>query len=240
MNTRSNSTLFFGSLVSLLVGCSAGAPPDAVRLAELCGEHRTDKCEYHHNYVSFYEILFAPIRDQAERVLEIGVLNGDSVRLWRDFFPRAEIFGIDIIDTSQHETERIHTFIADQANREQLQRFVDTHGSGFDIIVDDGGHTMEQQQTSFGFLFPHVRPGGIYIIEDIHTSFPDRYSGFGVNEGGSNSTFTMITRFIREGQFRSAYLTEQELAFLDAAVDQCLYNYRPNRHHSDLFLCFRK
>ena len=229
-------------LMCLLVACRpfGAGESDAPTLAELCEEHRTDKCGHHHNYVELYDVLLAPLRDRAERVLEIGVLHGDSARLWEDFFPRAQIFGIDIVDTSEHQTERIHTFVADQADRAQLQRFIDTHGSGFDLIIDDGGHTMEQQQTSFGFLFPHLRPGGIYIIEDIHTSFPHRYTGFGVEADGRNSTFAMITRFVEAGRFESRYLTEAELVGLNAAVDQCLYHYRPNRHHSDFFLCFKQ
>ena len=156
-----------------LVYAGSSPPVAAQSLTELCETHKTDKCAPDHNYVELYEKFFSPVRNQAKRVLEIGVWRGDSLRLWEEYFPSARIFGIDINDSSRYNTDRIITAIADQANREQLGQFIEAHGSDFDIVIDDGGHTMEQQQTSFGFLFPHVRSGGIYIIEDVHTSFPN-------------------------------------------------------------------
>ena len=228
----------------VLVGCAAVISPKVSErrpsLSELCLEHRTDKCATHHNYVELYEAFFEPLRDRAERVLEIGVFNGDSVRLWEAYFSRAAIFGGDIKNASQHQTERIRTFVADQASREQLAQFLEEHGSEFDIVIDDGGHAMEQQQISFGFLFPHLRSRGIYIIEDIHTSFPELYPGYGVDEDEANSTFTMIIRFIRDGSFSSAYLSAAESELLTSQVDHCLYSYRPGQSHSDFFLCVKK
>lgn len=245
VKNRAYLTLLLYLAVSLSVACAAATGPKVGKrrtptLAKLCLVYDTDKCPDVHNYVEIYDLFFRPRRKRAERVLEIGVLDGDSVRLWEAYFPRATIFGIDIDDTSQYETKRIRTFVADQANREQLSQFIDEHGSTFDIVIDDGGHTMEQQQVSFGFLFPHVRSKGIYIIEDIHTSFPELYSGYGVDEDAGNSTFTMITNFIREGSFSSLYLSAPELADLNSQVDHCLYSYRPDQSHSDLFLCVKK
>jgi hypothetical protein len=242
---RAYLTLLLCVAVSLSVACAAPTDPKVAKrrmptLAKLCMVHATDKCPDIHNYVELYGVFFRPLRKRAERVLEIGVLDGESVRLWEAYFPRATIFGIDIEDTSQYETERIRTFVADQANREQLSQFIDEHGSAFDIVIDDGGHTMEQQQVSFGFFFPHLRSKGIYIIEDIHTSFPELHSGYGVDEDAGNSTFTMIANFVREGSFSSRYLSAPELAALNSEVDHCLYSYRPNQYHSDFFLCVKK
>ena len=214
--------------------------PDPKVLAELCEEHPTDKCEFHHGYVEAYDTLFDSVRGHVRRVLEIGVLKGHSLRMWAAYFPRAQIFGIDIVDSSEHDSERITTFVADQAAREELAVFIESHGADFDIIIDDGGHTMEQQQTSFGFLYPHLRPGGLYIIEDIHTSFPERYPGYGVNATGTNSTFTMIQHFMRDGEFESDYLSEAEEAGLSESVDYCFYLVRTTRYHSDFFLCRKK
>ena len=244
MERRAHLTLLLYYSVCLSTACAPPTDPggdsDAPTLADLCEQYRTDKCATHHNYVELYDTFFEPMRNRAERVLEIGVYKGESVRMWEAYFPRAAIFGIDIKDTSRHETQRIRTFVADQANREQLTRFIDEHGSGFDIVIDDGGHTMEQQQVSFGFFFPHLRSRGIYIIEDIHTSFPNLHQGYGVDESAGNSTFTMITNFVRDASFSSEYLTDSELAALDSQVDHCLYSYRPNELHSDFFLCVKK
>jgi len=237
-------------------GCD-GQPdssPDAAdrSLAELCEIHKTDKCTVYlsddheeisgHNYVELYENFFAPIRFQAERIFEIGVLYGDSMRLWEAYFPNARIFGIDIEDTSIYDTDRITTFVADQSDREQLGKFIEAHGGDFDVIIDDGGHSMEQQQVSFGYLFRFVRPGGYYVIEDIHTSFfdPEKWPEYGVDKEKKNTTLTMIRRFIRAGYFKSLYLTEREMAYLGQHVESCLYWYRVDAHHSDLFLCKKK
>jgi len=243
LEKRAYLQLLLCSSVCLSNACAPPASPggdsDASTLSDLCEQHRADKCATHHNYVELYQTFFEPMRSRAERVLEIGVHKGVSVRMWEAYFPRAAIFGIDIKDTSQYQTERIRTFVADQANREQLTRFIDEHGSGFDIVIDDGGHTMEQQQVSFGFLFPHLKSQGIYIIEDVHTSFPNFHQGYGVDESRENSTFTMFTNFVRDASFSSEYLSDSELAVLNAQVDHCLYSYRPNQFHSDFILCVK-
>jgi demethylmacrocin O-methyltransferase len=160
--------------------------------------------------------------------------------MWEAYFPNAHIYGMDIVDPSAHDTDRITTYIADQGDRNHLQGFIDAHGSEFDIVIDDGGHTMEQQQTSFGLLFPHVRPGGLYVIEDVHTSFPELYPGYGVEDGGANSTFAMIESFARTGKFESRYITDQELDYVTRQVAHCLYSRRANGLHSDFFLCEKK
>ena len=227
--------------ILLLADCAARlpsvateSPPGAVvapsgtarSLTELCGRHDTDKCPKKHNYVELYEKFFAPVRNEVERVLEIGVGEGASTRLWKAYFPRAKIFGLDIKDKSRYDTDQITTFVADQADRQQLSRFLGAHGSNFDIVIDDGGHTMEQQQTSFGFLFPHVRPGGFYIIEDTHTSFLRLRRGYGVEPDEGNSTFSMIHDFVRNGSFKSKYILDEESRYLTANVEYCLYVYR--------------
>ena len=114
-------------------------------MSQLCAPHPTDKCADHHNYVEVYDVYFQPKRQQVKRLLEIGVLRGHSLRLREAYFPTALIYGVDIEDASAHDTDRIKTGVADQASRKKLEAFVESHGVNFDIILDDGGHTMEQQ-----------------------------------------------------------------------------------------------
>ena len=247
---RSIARILAGSAVfavGLLGGCTGQpaaepAPAQPPTLAELCKEHRSDKCASRHNYVEIYELFFGPLRERPLRFLEIGVFRGESMRLWQAYFESAEIFGIDIEDTSEHETARIRTFVADQADRQQLAAVIEEAGSDFDIILDDGGHSMEQQQVSFGFLFPHVRPGGLYIIEDVHTSFRDLYPyrQYGVALDESNTTWAMIRKFVRTQTFESPYVSAEEAAYLTEHVEDCLYWNRVNEFHSDLFLCRKK
>jgi demethylmacrocin O-methyltransferase len=182
---------------------------------------RTDKGPEWHNFTEVYERFFLPMRTRPIRILEIGIDQGGSLLMWSDYFPNAEIFGIDILDCSSMETDRVRTFVADQSKREQLGAFLAKYPGPYDIVLDDGGHSMEQQQVSLGFLFPHVRPGGYYVVEDVHTSLPVFYPhrGFAVAADGTNSTLLMLETFVRTGRFESRYLTPGEAAFLGGEVE---------------------
>jgi hypothetical protein len=208
-------------------------------MAQLCERHRTDKC-VEHRYFEFYEDLFRPLRSSARRVLEIGVANGESLRLWQAYFASAHIYGLDIHDTKRHDGPRITTMVADQGKRADLEAALRRFGREFDIVIDDGGHRMDQQQISFAVLFPALRKGGLYVIEDVHTSFPALHPGYGVTPGGGNSTYAMIDRFVRTGTISSRYLSKEESRFLSENISHCAYYFRPTPLHSDLFICRRK
>jgi predicted O-methyltransferase YrrM len=216
------------------------AKPEGKTLAQLCEQYRTDKCPDHHNYVEIYDTLFTPFRNKNLRILEIGVFRGMSMRLWEAYFPAAQIYGLDIESKSQYDSRRVKTLVADQGKRTDLARVLATTGGDFDLILDDGGHRMDQQQISFGTLFPTLKSGGLYIIEDIHTSFPELYPGFGVEPDGQNSTYAMIDRFVRKGKIGSKYLTEAENDYLSKNISHCAYFLRSNPFHSDMFACWKK
>jgi cephalosporin hydroxylase len=107
-----------------------------------------------------------------KRILEIGVQGGGSLKIWRDFFPEAEIVGVDTLEScKEFETGNIKIFIGDQAD----VKFLETLGN-FDIIIDDGGHYMTQQQVSMNTLLANqLNPGGLYVIEDLHTSYWEQF-----------------------------------------------------------------
>ncbi|MCB4790499.1 MAG: class I SAM-dependent methyltransferase [Elusimicrobia bacterium] len=197
-------------------------------LTKLADKYKTDKGSniyinadgkgQGHHFTEVYEYFFKPIRMKANKILEIGVEHGGSEFMWRDYFPNAIIYGIDIADCSKFNSGRIKTYIADQLKRDQLKGFIDKYGKDFDFILDDGGHWMDEQQTSFGYLFPYVKSGGYYIIEDVHTSFLNNY---GVEPDGSNSTYTMITNYIKNAKIVSKYMTEVESAYIANNIDYC-------------------
>ncbi len=121
----------------------------------------------HDNYFEFYDRHFKSIRDRTLNILEIGVQYGGSVEMWKKYFHNSLITGIDIDPMCKiHASKRVLIWIGDQTDRAFLSQF-----KNYDIIIDDGGHTMNQQQTSFECLFPLLNPGGIYVIEDLHTSY---------------------------------------------------------------------
>ncbi|MDP1859526.1 MAG: hypothetical protein Q8K82_12700 [Gemmatimonadaceae bacterium] len=129
-----------------------------------------------HLYTPHYEQWFDPIRERPLRLLEIGVCDprmpGASLNGWREYFPNATIFGFDIVDATRFDGPRVTTFMGDQSSASDLSRFIEMHGTDFDIIVDDGSHVDRHQQVSFAFLFDHLKTGGQYIVEDMQVS-PD-------------------------------------------------------------------
>ena len=121
-----------------------------------------------HDYLRHYWSHFRDIRDGARRVVEIGVQTDRSIRMWEEFFPKAEILGIDIDPRCKvFEGGRRRVFIGDQLDTAFLERFAAETGGGFDVVIDDGLHTAEAILTSFSVLFPALAPRGIYAVEDL-------------------------------------------------------------------------
>ena len=130
------------------------------------------------HYFEIYDRHFSRYRGTDVHLLEIGVYQGGSLQMWKDYFgPKARIFGVDINPAcKQFEEEGVRIFIGDQADREFL-RFLVREVPRIDILIDDGGHTMRQQINTFEELFPHVHERGIYLCEDTHTSYWRHYGG---------------------------------------------------------------
>jgi SAM-dependent methyltransferase len=130
-----------------------------------------------HGYTIFYEYYFKNYRLEKIRLLEIGVLDGRSLATWREYFPHAEIFGLDIDPACKRfEDDRTKIVIGSQADKETLASVRRAVPGGFDIIIDDGSHYTKHIIASFEGLFEHLRPGGVYVIEDLHV-LSERYWG---------------------------------------------------------------
>ncbi|WP_147819501.1 class I SAM-dependent methyltransferase [Salidesulfovibrio onnuriiensis] len=121
----------------------------------------------YHDYLKWYWMHFRDIRNDVRSLLEIGVDKGTSLSMWREFFPNAEIHGLDLNpDCKQYESDRIHIHIGDQGSHEVLQK-VDDKGGPFDIVIDDGSHFPEHQLMAFRFFIKRMPQNGIFVIEDI-------------------------------------------------------------------------
>jgi predicted O-methyltransferase YrrM len=139
--------------------------------------YRTDKHTDHHYVQDFYDPAFAPFKEKPISFLEIGVWNGESMKLWSDFFKKASyIVGIDIFTRTSIEqvqqnlagfNTELHRLNSTQCTDEELIQFQTQYPGGFDIIIDDGDHSAEAQLTTFSRFSNLVKEGGIYIIEDI-------------------------------------------------------------------------
>jgi len=159
-----------------------GAPRQAdlstnMRSKELdLDSYNTDKIT--HGYLDAYDPILAPWVDREIKLLEIGVREGGSLQLWRDYFRRGVIIGIDIkLPERFVPGERIQVFEGSQSDEKFLSEVASrTAPEGFDIIIDDASHIGELTKTTFWHLFDHhLRPGGLYAIEDWCTGYWDDF-----------------------------------------------------------------
>jgi hypothetical protein len=130
------------------------------------------------HYFDIYDKHFKKYHNSPVTILEIGVFQGGSLNMWRDYFgDNAQIYAIDINnECKQFETRGTKIFIGSQEDREFLND-VKTQIPKVDILIDDGGHNMNQQIVSFEELYDHVKDDGIYLVEDLHTSYWHAYGG---------------------------------------------------------------
>jgi hypothetical protein len=152
-------------------------------------KHGTDKSSLHHFYTRYYEQYFSGRRTEVRRLLEIGVRGGCSMKMWKEYFPNAMIFGVDINrNTKQFEDDHTKIFIGSQDDPKFLDDVALASGEPFDIVIDDGSHECKHQIASFLALLKHVRDGGIYVIEDLNTSYFAKFGG-GVRKEGTAVEF---------------------------------------------------
>ena len=130
------------------------------------------------HYFDVYERHFEPFRGAKPRILEIGVSHGGSLQMWRRYFGRgATIVGIDIEPRVVELAESgIAVHVGSQSDPDFLCGLVDRYG-GFDIVIDDGSHWYADQIASLETLWPSLTDGGIYLVEDVHTSYMSAYQG---------------------------------------------------------------
>ena len=160
-------------------------------LEELIASSGSDKARKgngngYHGYTRYYERIFKPLRTEAVRLVEIGVERGRSMKAWQQYFTNAEhVYGIGYgnfqTETSQACSSNTATKVksrvpctiykGDQSDILFLNHFVAETGGLFDIIIDDGSHVPNHQLISFENLWPSVKPGGMYIVEDIETNW---------------------------------------------------------------------
>lgn len=190
-----------------------------------CNLHGTDKGDLGpdgNHYANWYENWFLHIKQTVTNILEIGVYNGGSTRAFHDYFPNANILGIDLYDKTEYENNRITTKIVDQGNSEQLDNFIlecYQQNLEFDIIIDDGSHDVAHQQLTFGKLFKLVKPGGLYIIEDMCTS----YFNLGVVLYGQTQTQAKIDnntiKFLNTRPFSSIWISPLDIEHINNTIE---------------------
>lgn len=149
-----------------------------MELANLGRKYGTDKVGPHVHtfkglcFLDVYERHIAQFKYENVNFLELGILNGSSLRVWEEYFVNGNIIGLDI-DPSKtiYQTDRIKIYIGSQADKELIQKVKLDYPEGFNVILDDASHINELTIESFNLLFDHVKSGGLYIIEDTHCTY---------------------------------------------------------------------
>ena len=157
-------------------------------LKEIGLKYPTNKNDY--GFLDIYEKYFQSLRDQKLNILEIGVDKGDSLRLWREYFINSNICGLDI-NKKDFVIQNVEIYQGDQNDKILLNKIANKYGK-IDIIIDDGSHVSKHIINSFNYLFDHLSQNGIYIIEDLQTSYIPRYGGSRINLIKKNSSMNFF------------------------------------------------
>lgn len=191
----------------------------------ICNKHETDKGDKSpmgNCYADFYENWFKEIRFTCKNLLEIGIDRGGSLYANHEYFPNANIIGLDIEEKKFLEKERIKTYRLDQNNINEIDSFYHNcirQNMYFDLIIDDGSHVVSHQQKTFGKFFKLLRKGGIYIIEDLGSS----YFQLGVELYGFKTTQEFINNntifFLNQRPFFSPWIFEKDLDYINNNVE---------------------
>jgi hypothetical protein len=178
-------------------------------LSELALYYGTDKGnpiygEKYHNlwkfqpYTDFYEKLFSNKKEKIDYIFECGIGNkktmgsnftpGASLKMWRDYFQCAYIYGADIDKETLFSDNRIQTFLMDQTNENSVEKTFSEINKEFDLIIDDGLHSLDAAKTFFNVAYKYLKRGGIFVIEDISEGILDAYEKWAVT-----TTFNFYT-----------------------------------------------
>jgi len=135
----------------------------------LARKHGTDKSSASHGYTEFYEQIFGPIRKRVHAILEVGIGSGGSLRMWKEWFPNATVYGVD-----QSEMGRlgdgIELIVSEQTDGKILREYFDH--KYLQIAIDDCSHDQDKTISTLNILWPLIEADGWYVIEDMDASFP--------------------------------------------------------------------
>jgi len=197
------------------------------KISDIAKIHPTDK-DFTHNYFDgVYENYFSPIRDSVTKFCEIGVggfwkdagwIPGNSLRVWNEYFHNAEILGLDINSFDLTSSGRITVDYIDQSNRVLVEQYA-AKLSNYDIILDDGSHVMLDQQITIASFFKSLKSGGIFVMEDLHSSpevkIPEKNAIWNWGDPNRTTTLEMLEGFIENKKIVSDYLSADECRYLE-------------------------
>lgn len=185
-------------------------------LSEWADNHKGNFMYKWSQYFDIYHKHFERFRGKPIRILEIGIYGGGSLQMWKWYFGKqAKIVGIDIDPfCKKYEEEQITIKIGDQKDKKLLGSL-----GKFDIVIDDGGHTMTQQMTSFMHLYDKVKTDGVYLVEDTHTSYmPDYIDSTVTFVEYSKKMIDIMHTHYAGGVFNDFSKTTDSISFYDSII----------------------
>ena len=222
-----------------------------LNLTDLADKFGSDKGSSKHRYTELYQMLFLPYRDREISFLEMGLQIGGpehgkhadrettdapSIRMWLEYFPKAEIHGLDVSDFSWFDTPRFTFHRCDMDTRENIRAAAKEMDGEFDIIIDDASHASHHQQNGFLELFGKVKSGGLYLIEDL------RWQPEEMEKPGYSKTAAFFQSYIKHGVFKHSdpSIAEQFNA-LRADMSGCfIFQAQFNKNRRDQVLVVHK
>ncbi len=214
-----------------------------MNLTDLADRYGSDKGSAKHRYTELYQMLFLPYRGRAIDFLEMGLQIGGpehgrdadrkttdlpSVRMWLDYFPKAHIHGLDVSDFSWFAHDRFTFHRCDMDARANIAAAAAAMPA-FDIVIDDASHASHHQQFAFLELFPRLKPGGLYVIEDLRWQ-PPAYEREGITR-----TAELFRSFSESRSFSHADADMQTaFAALEGEISGCfLFQVRYDKKRKD-------
>lgn len=203
--------------------------PNLTKRANALGTDKGDEVGDTHGYTGFYSLLFEEFRHEPFTMVEIGLQHGNgsldpdllvgrkvddipSIKMWLEFFPKAEIVGCDIADFSAFKMDRFRFERLDMGDAVALERLASSLPP-VRIIIEDASHAAYHQQLALAKLFPIVEPGGFYFIEDLHTTH-----AIAARLPPCNSTETVVEKFTQTRQLDIPFLTAIERRNLETTI----------------------
>lgn len=187
-----------------------------MNLQTLFKKNRTDKGNHHH-YYKIYDDLFEPYINDDIQLCEIGVLKGNSLKSWSQYFTSAEIIGFDYQNFPDVNGIKVHKM--NQDDKYGMYSIIDKLKLKPFIVIDDGGHKPEHHQKTLAPFFKTLKSGGFYIIEDLHVC---RKNNKHLNQKyevtDKNNTVNYLKLLLTSNPMKSPYLTSDEESYLKSKI----------------------
>lgn len=187
--------------------------PKLKELTHIGMKWNTDK-SWSHFFTEFYNDYFQSFKYKELNILEIGIYQGASLKMLEEYFPKATIHSIDINKDYMNKKygERIKTYYCSQEDSKTFNGlFKDTK---FDIIIDDGSHQTNHQLISLGFMFKYLKENGLYVLEDLHTSYNKGYCNTRI------SALKVLEDFTQNSKISSEVISKENLDYLEKNIEK--------------------